>query len=55
MTLATPTLFAPLFYKGTGYEVTKDFTPISMIYDLPIVMVGQPRKAARCDHAAQAD
>ncbi|MFZ7311159.1 MULTISPECIES: Bug family tripartite tricarboxylate transporter substrate binding protein [Comamonas] len=44
MTLATPTLFAPLFYKGAGYDVTKDFTPISMIYDLPIVMVVNPTK-----------
>ena len=44
MTLATPTLFAPLFYKGSGYDVTKDFTPISMIYDLPIVMVVNPSK-----------
>ena len=44
MTLATPTLFAPLFYKGAGYDVTKDFTPISMIYDLPIVMVVNPSK-----------
>ncbi|MEN5423674.1 tripartite tricarboxylate transporter substrate binding protein [Comamonas aquatica] len=44
MTLATPTLFAPLFYKNTGYEVTQDFTPISMVYDLPIVMVVNPEK-----------
>lgn len=44
MTLATPTLFAPLFYKGAGYEITKDFTPISMIYDLPIAMVVNPSK-----------
>jgi tripartite-type tricarboxylate transporter receptor subunit TctC len=44
MTLATPTLFAPLFYKNTGYEVTQDFTPIAMIYDLPIVMVVNPEK-----------
>ena len=44
MTLATPTLFAPLFYKGAGYDVVKDFTPISMIYDLPIVMVVNPTK-----------
>jgi tripartite-type tricarboxylate transporter receptor subunit TctC len=44
MTLATPTLFAPLFYKGAAYEVSKDFTPISMIYDLPIVMVVNPSK-----------
>lgn len=42
MTLATPTLFAPLFYKGAGYDVTKDFTPIAMIYDLPIVIVVNP-------------
>ncbi|WP_244982901.1 Bug family tripartite tricarboxylate transporter substrate binding protein [Comamonas aquatica] len=44
MTLATPTLFAPLFYKNTGYEVTQDFTPIAMVYDLPIVMVVNPEK-----------
>ncbi|MDH1380493.1 tripartite tricarboxylate transporter substrate binding protein [Comamonas aquatica] len=44
MTLATPTLFAPLFYKNTGYEVAQDFTPIAMIYDLPIVMVVNPEK-----------
>lgn len=44
MTLATPTLFAPLFYKGAGYEVTKDFTSIAMIYDLPIAMVVNPEK-----------
>lgn len=44
MTLATPTLFAPLFYKGAAYEVSKDFTPIAMIYDLPIVMVVNPSK-----------
>lgn len=44
MTLATPTLFAPLFFKNTGYEVTTDFTPIAMIYDLPIVMVVNPSK-----------
>lgn len=42
MTLATPTLFAPLFYKGAGYNVPKDFTSIAMIYDLPIVMVVNP-------------
>lgn len=44
MTLATPTLFAPLFYKNAGYEVTQDFTSIAMIYDLPIVMVVNPEK-----------
>lgn len=49
MTLATPTLFAPLFYKGAGYNVTKDFTPISMIYDLPIVMVVNPSKLPGVD------
>ena len=49
MTLATPTVFAPLFYKGAGYDVTKDFTPISMIYDLPIVMVVNPTKLPGVD------
>lgn len=44
MTLATPTLFAPLFYKNVGYDATKDFTPIAMMYDLPIVMVVNPNK-----------
>lgn len=44
MTLATPTLFAPLFYKNTGYEISKDFTPIAMVYDLPIVMVVNAEK-----------
>lgn len=49
MTLATPAVFAPLFYKGAGYDVTKDFTPISMIYDLPIVMVVNPGKLPGVD------
>lgn len=44
MMLATPTLFAPLFFRNAGYEVTKDFTPISMVYDLPIAMVVNPEK-----------
>ena len=44
MMLATPTLFAPLFFKGAGYEVTKDFTSIAMVYDLPIVMVVNPHR-----------
>lgn len=44
MTLATPTLFAPLFYKGASYDASKDFTPIAMVYDLPIVMVVNPAK-----------
>ena len=44
MTLATPTLFAPLFYKNVGYDATKDFTPIAYVYDLPIVMVVNPNK-----------
>ena len=44
MMLATPTLFAPLFYKNAGYDATKDFTPIAMVYDLPIVMVVNPSK-----------
>lgn len=44
MMLATPTLFAPFFYKNAGYDTTKDFTAISMVYDLPIAMVVNPSK-----------
>lgn len=44
MMLATPTLFAPFFYKNAGYDTTKDFTAIAMVYDLPIVMVVNPSK-----------
>jgi tripartite-type tricarboxylate transporter receptor subunit TctC len=44
MMLATPTLFAPFFYKNAGYDTTKDFTAIAMVYDLPIAMVVNPDK-----------
>ena len=44
MMLATPTLFAPFFYKNAGYDTTKDFTAIAMVYDLPIAMVVNPSK-----------
>src|SRR5690606_15840858 len=42
--LATPTLFAPFFYKNTGYETPKDFQPVATVYDLPIVVVVNPQK-----------
>ena len=40
--LATPTLLAPHLYKKAGYDTTKDFTPVAMVYDLPIVVVVNP-------------
>jgi tripartite-type tricarboxylate transporter receptor subunit TctC len=43
MTLATPTLLAPYLYKKTGYDPTKDFAPVAMFYDLPIVIVVNPK------------
>ncbi|WP_415205545.1 Bug family tripartite tricarboxylate transporter substrate binding protein [Pseudorhodoferax sp.] len=43
MMLATPTLLAPHLYKKAGYDPIKDFTPVAMIYDLPIVIVVNPR------------
>jgi len=44
MMLATPTLFAPFFYKSTGYETPKDFQAVATVYDLPIVVVVNPQK-----------
>src|SRR5690606_23990037 len=43
MMLATPTLFAPFFYKNVGYETPKDFQPVATVYDLPIVVVVNPQ------------
>lgn len=43
MTLATPTLLAPHLYKKAGYDPGKDFTPVAMFYDLPIVIVVNPK------------
>lgn len=42
MMLATPTLLAPHIYKKTGYDTVKNFTPVTTIYDLPIVVVVNP-------------
>jgi tripartite-type tricarboxylate transporter receptor subunit TctC len=44
MMLATPTLFAPFFYRNVGYETPKDFQPVATVYDLPIVVVTNPQK-----------
>ncbi len=43
MMLATPTLLAPHLYKNAGYDTTKDFTPVATVYDLPIVVVVNPK------------
>jgi len=43
MTLATPTLLAPHMYDSVKFDMKKDFTPVAGIYDLPIVMVVNPK------------
>lgn len=43
MMLAAPTLIAPHLYKKAGYDTVKDFTPVATVYDLPIVVVVNPR------------
>lgn len=43
MMLATPTMLAPHLYKKAGYDTVKDFTPVATVYDLPIVVVVNPR------------
>lgn len=43
MMLATPTLLAPHLYRKSGYDTVKDFTPVATVYDLPIVIVVNPR------------
>ncbi|SDM72997.1 Tripartite-type tricarboxylate transporter, receptor component TctC [Oryzisolibacter propanilivorax] len=42
MTLATPTLLAPHLFRKSGYDSSKDFAPVAMLYDLPIVVVVNP-------------
>ncbi|MCD2513454.1 tripartite tricarboxylate transporter substrate binding protein [Comamonas endophytica] len=41
--LATPTLLAPHLYKSAEYDTVKDFAPVATVYDLPIVIVVNPR------------
>ncbi|MGK6309143.1 Bug family tripartite tricarboxylate transporter substrate binding protein [Variovorax sp. DT-64] len=41
--LATPTLLASHLYGSTSYDVFKNFTPVGTTYDLPIVMVVNPK------------
>ena len=43
MMLATPTLLAPHLYKKAGYDTVKDFAPVATVYDLPIVIVVNPK------------
>ena len=37
-----PSLLAPLMYKNNAYDVTKDFTPVATVYDLPMAIVINP-------------
>ena len=41
--LATPTLLAAHLYGPTSYDIFKSFTPVGTVYDLPIVMVVNPK------------
>ena len=43
MMLATPTLLARHLYKKAGYDTVKDFAPVATVYDLPIVIVVNPK------------
>lgn len=42
MMLATPTLLAPHLYRSVDYDVGRDFAPVALVYDLPIVIVVNP-------------
>lgn len=41
--LATPTLLAGHLYGPTSYDIFKNFTPVGTVYDLPIVLVVNPK------------
>ena len=41
--LATPTLLAAHLYGPAGYDIFKNFTPVGSVYDLPIVLVVNPK------------
>jgi len=43
VTLATPTLLASHLYASPGYDIFKNFTPVGSIYDLPLVLVVNPK------------
>ena len=41
--MATPTLLAGHLYGRTSYDLFKDLTPVGTVYDLPIVLVVNPK------------
>ena len=41
--LATPTLLASHLYGPTSYDIFRNFTPVGSMYDLPIVLVVNPK------------
>lgn len=43
LVMANPTLMAPHLYGAQGVDPVKDFTPIAGIYELPIVLVINPK------------
>jgi len=42
--LASPTLLAPILYRKVTFDIIRDFTPVGLIYELPIVMVVNPKE-----------
>lgn len=53
MTLATPTLLAPHLYKGAKYNINQDFTAVGTFYDLPLVLVVNPKVLPDVDNVEQ--
>lgn len=45
-----PSLLAPLMYNNNAYDVTKDFTPVATVYDLPMAIVINPQVIPNVDN-----
>lgn len=45
-----PSLLAPLMYKNNAYDVTKDFTAVATVYDLPMAIVINPQVISGVDN-----
>ncbi|WP_455285294.1 Bug family tripartite tricarboxylate transporter substrate binding protein [Cupriavidus necator] len=43
LVMTNPTLLAPHLFARKGYEVFKDFTPVGSSFDLPLLMVVNPK------------
>jgi tripartite-type tricarboxylate transporter receptor subunit TctC len=43
MVLANPTMLAPHLYGAQDFDIFKDFAPVAGVYDVPIVMIINPK------------